>query len=410
VHGPMVGLRNQCPCVVIHARTVCNRHIGDAGLLHTGDTFSFQRSNTKCMGIKSLFYNVHTSKPHTIHWDSRWWWIAHVLCALFCSTVCACVLKYWVFWCAQDLQKIRQIFRLKAQGNRASFAKDDVVAYYNETTQRDYRVLQFFSGPGLHSRLCLPMPTGINAATLVQPSLLLEHIGCVRALRVLEIGCGQGACTLFLASLCPTVCFHGIDITPKHVDIAQKHKAVGSYSNVVFSLHEATELSTLEEMGFDLIFGVEAMCHLDTPLKRHSFLTQAYSKLSSGGRVVLIDGFRSSLFSHASHHQQAAMRYAETGFRINAMPTKKEWVDLALDLNFQVAQDRDLTIEVLPFWELGWRFAHFLLHFAHLLQYVDLLHPRIAHTGANCLAVATTAHALRNRAAAEYGMLVLQRW
>jgi cyclopropane fatty-acyl-phospholipid synthase-like methyltransferase len=231
----------------------------------------------------------------------------------------------------------------------------------------------------------------------------------VQALHVLEIGCGQGACTLFLASLCPEVSFHGIDITPKHVGMAEKHRLAGKYGNAQFSVHDATALGSLGEDTYDLVFGIEALCHLDTPVQRHAFLVQVYSKLAPGGRVVIIDGFRSPLFPHASHHQQAAMRYAETGFRINTMPSKKDWLDLALDLNFSVVEDRDLTSEVLPFWELGWRFAHFLLHFPAIFRWAHVTRRGIAHTAANCLAVATTAHALRNRAAAEYGMLVLQK-
>jgi hypothetical protein len=103
------------------------------------------------------------------------------------------------------------------------------------------------------------------------------------------------------------------------------------------------------------------------------------------------------------------MQIAENGFRIREMPSKQTWIDLATDLNFILVQDRDLTAEVLPFWRQGWKLAHFVLQFSFLLRWIDWKHPKLRETAANFLSIATVAHAMRHRGAAEYGVLILQK-
>jgi SAM-dependent methyltransferase len=265
------------------------------------------------------------------------------------------------------------------------------------------------SGIGLHSKLLFPKPIFSVASTSAQAVLVLKEIGHTHAKKVLEIGCGQGFCTIFLATLCPNVFFHGIDIVPRHIDIATRYKESGAFTNTEFSLCDATRFDNLPPNRFDLIFSVEALCHLDTSHKRHDFLTHAYNRLGRRGRIVIIDGFRSLNFDKSSANQQTAMCLAEAGFRIRKMPTKNEWIDLARDLNFELIEDRDLTREVLPFWRLGWRMARFILKFSYFLKYMKRFNMGMEQTTGNFISIVTTAHAFRDRGTAEYGMIILQK-
>jgi len=308
----------------------------------------------------------------------------------------------------QNLERLGQLYDLQKIQN-ICFEKDDVIRYYDKTTELDYKVLQLCSGIGLHSKLLFAKPICSVASTSAQAALVLKEIGHVRAKNVLEIGCGQGFCTSFLATLCPHVVFHGIDIVPKHIDIATKHKELGKFTNTRFSLCDATRFENLASVSLDLIFSVEALCHLDTSTKRHDFLSHAYNRLCEHGRIVIIDGFRSFKFEQSSMNQQTAMRLAETGFRIRKMPTKDEWINLARDLNFELIEDRDLTQEVLPFWTMGWRMACFVLKFSFVLKYMKIFRINMQETVGNFISVATTAHALRDRGSAEYGMIILQK-
>jgi len=212
--------------------------------------------------------------------------------------------------------------------------------------------------------------------------------------------------------MCPDIIFHAIDILPKHIDIAQNHQKTCALSNTTFSLCNATTLDIPETThDFDLIFSVEALCHFDTPTQRHDFLTQASTRLNHNGRIVIIDGFRSPQYDCVSKQQQITMQIAENGFRIREMSSKQTWIDLTTDLNFMLVQDRDLTAEVLPFWRQGWKLAHLVLKFSSLLRWIDWpgKHPKLRETAANFFSIATVAHAMNHRGAAEYGLLIFQK-
>jgi len=329
------------------------------------------------------------------------------VCVL-CSNLQACALTVSPGWQAQDITQLGKIYDIP--GITSTPVNDtDMQEYYNTTTERDYRVLQFFKGPGLHSTLCSPDPMWCSAGTSVQPTMVLERMSRLQCKRVLEVGCAQGFCTLFLAHLCPDVAFRGIDIVPRHIEIAKHYGQGESFANAQFTTCDATALDAFEDETFDLIFAVEALCHLDTPQKRNDFLTRASQRLTKGGAVLMIDGFRSPEFAEANPQQQLAMQLAEKAFYINEMPSKNTWRQHALDLDFDVVEDKDLTAQVLPFWEQGWRVVHFALNFAYILKYVCMCFRLTKPAMANFLAVATTAHAFQDRCTAEYGLLMLQK-
>jgi len=307
----------------------------------------------------------------------------------------------------QDLAQLHKLFDL-VDIVSTPVGPNKVKAYYNAITARTYKLLQIFRGPGLHSTLCLPAPILRNAGTSVQPLMVLEKICKSSCKSVLEIGCGQGYCTQLLAVLCPDVVFKGIDVLDQHIEVAKQCSLAKCYENTEFAVCDACTLDAFEGQTFDLIFAVEALCYLDNSQKRNDFITCASKRLNQGGYLVIIDGFRSSAFEETSPEQQMAMRIAERGFQINEMPTKSAWKSHASDLNFHMTQDLDLTAEVLPFCQQAWRVARFILNFTYLIRMAGMCSATAKKASANLLAAATTAHAFRNRGAAEYGMLTLQ--
>jgi len=334
--------------------------------------------------------------------------IAGIVCVVFATEAYVC--KVDEDSLANDLASLETLYDVAGLID-TPVPQGDVELYYEQTSRRDYRWLQLVNGPGMHSTLCLPPPVGRVCGGSLQAVMVLEKICTHRCKRVLEVGCGQGFCSLFLAKMCPEIHFTGTDILATHVAIAQEHQGQsGAYWNAEFKVCDATALTSLGGTGkFDLIFGVEALCHLDTPEKRNAFLAQAYQCLTEDGVVVIIDGFRSATFDMCSHNQRKAMQLAERGFRINAMPTKRAWKEHAADLNYSVVRDVDLTPQVVQFWQKGWRAAHFALNYAFIIRKLVGCFPCAKQSAFNFLSIATAAHAFRNRGAAEYGMIALQK-
>jgi 2-polyprenyl-3-methyl-5-hydroxy-6-metoxy-1,4-benzoquinol methylase len=314
---------------------------------------------------------------------------------------------------AKDIASLRTAF---GAGYMKALAKEfdtkQVCEYYTQTTDRDYRLLEAFGGPGLHTQLHASHPIGFQGGGTRQPAFVLAELRSVNATRVLEIGCGRGHCTLWLAGAAPDVSFTGIDLVPRHICVARDAGSKGGHSNVSFHVRDVTDLcSETTELGkFDLIFGCEALCHMDTTKNATAFIRSASTMLRPGGRLVIIDGFRSDTFNTFSPDQQTAMLLAESGFRICAMPSKVLWRQLAMESGFRgpPVRDMDLTKEALPFWTRGWRVARVVLLFPSLVHAFMTCSTSRRETAASLLSVATTAHAMHSRSA-EYGMLVFEK-
>ena len=87
-----------------------------------------------------------------------------------------------------------------------------------------------------------------------------------------------------------------------------------------------------------------------------------------------------------------------------------QWTVIAYANGLELKRIEDLTTQAIPFWTLGWRFAHAIIHHAPAWVIRRLrATPFIARSTDNLLAVATVAHAMQNRAAAVYGVMVFSR-
>lgn len=183
----------------------------------------------------------------------------------------------------------------------------------------------------------------------------------------------------------------------------------GGYSNVTFNRGDAVNaayFTTIQPQQYDLIFGVESICHIDTIAKVQLFFKNMSTILNpKGGKLVIIDGFRSFHFDQASHDQQVAMQLAERGFKINRMFSKMDWIRFGIEAGFHVTEDIDWTHEALSFWTTGWRWARWILKWFPCIvrRWKD------TPTMSNLLSISMIAHALQNKNTAEYGCLIFQR-
>jgi ubiquinone/menaquinone biosynthesis C-methylase UbiE len=320
----------------------------------------------------------------------------------------------------QDLGLLRRTLDADAAlASQDRLTSDDADAYYARTTDVDYRALELCVGPGMHTELCAPPPilrygghtrqavfvlaevSAVTERTNRQWAELSDRKADARA-NVLEVGFGRGYCLMFLAGLMPHVHFHGVDRVQRHLQLAGNACLKGGYSNVELFVGDGTEfLCSMSDTVYDVVFGVEALCHLDTAAKLRAFVESVTKRLTfPGGRLVIVDGFRSAGFDDAPEDHRTAMRLAERGFQIRRMPSKAEWVQEAKEAGLQLVRSVDLTSEALPFWTMGWRVARSVLRLVPCVRALGV--------GAdNLLSVAMTAHALRE--AAEYGVLVFER-
>lgn len=119
--------------------------------------------------------------------------------------------------------------------------------------------------------------------TLFKPSStrLLKNAGIAEGMKVLEIGCGTGLMTPFLAeSVGKSGRVLAIDVSPKFLDAAKR--ATDAYTQVQIQHHDAYQLNTLNQ-SFDLIYIRMLLHHLPDPA---TVLQQAIDSLNPNGILV----------------------------------------------------------------------------------------------------------------------------
>jgi SAM-dependent methyltransferase len=146
-------------------------------------------------------------------------------------------------------------------------------------------------GGGLRAVCSYGMPWFYNRAiNLTQRMALEPWLKVAPGTRVLDVGCGIGRWSRRLAAAGAEVT--GVDISPTMLAEAQRRaEAEGVAGRCRFVL---SDLARLEVAGtFDLILGVTVLQHLLAPADLVAALARLVSRLSPGGRLVLLEAMPS---------------------------------------------------------------------------------------------------------------------
>lgn len=176
-----------------------------------------------------------------------------------------------------------------------------------------------------------------------QPKWVEQHIQNLGAKSVLELGCGKGFNSIFLAERNPQTQFVGLDLTPLHIKLARKRAA--NFSNLTLQVGNFNDIP-YEENSFDLVFAVECLCH-STDINQT--LRSIKRVLKPGGRVVVFDGYRSYGSEQQTTQWQKAQKLAEIAMAVQGgMNSWQKWLDSADAVGLQLIEERDLSAEVRP--------------------------------------------------------------
>ncbi|UZQ55044.1 class I SAM-dependent methyltransferase [Trichothermofontia sichuanensis B231] len=176
-----------------------------------------------------------------------------------------------------------------------------------------------------------------------QPQYVSAQVQAVQAAQVLEVGCGKGFNSLFLAQQHPTVQFTGVDLTPRHVQIAARKAA--QIPNLVFRRGDFNQLDVADQ-SVDLVFGVDCLCHAADSRR---VLTELYRVLRSGGRLVVFDGYRRAELAAFEPEMQLAMQLTEVAMAVrHGFPVLADWLAVAESVGFTLMEQQDQTQAILP--------------------------------------------------------------
>jgi cyclopropane fatty-acyl-phospholipid synthase-like methyltransferase len=216
--------------------------------------------------------------------------------------------------------------------------------YYDANTRK---FLLSGSDGAIHRELWGPGVTSSREAVHHTHELVLGELG-ERDRRVLDLGCGVGAASLYIARR-RAVDVVGVTISPAQVRLAHRfatrHQPLRG--RVRFEVADFTSLPG-DLRGFDLGFAIESFVHADSPA---AFFAEAARALEPGGALVVVDDVRTG----DCHHP--ALEDFRTGWHAPSLVTVAEAETLAADAGLALVASHDLS----PLQRLG-RARDRLLH------------------------------------------------
>lgn len=229
---------------------------------------------------------------------------------------------------AHKLHKISQVFTISKLLNQ-SFSKDQISSYYDKNIWA-YKL--FYSRQGaLH--MGLTNKNGKN--DLFGLTKIVEFQITKQTLSVLELACGQGANSVFLAKRHPLINFIGIDLSSGQLKEATKRSK--NLINLTFKKQDYHQLEGLNQK-FDLVFIFEALCH--SPNKEQVLL-EIKKKLNPGGLLIIADAYTAK--NTLTDQEQTIINLIEMGMAVNKFTNIDSFNNQIQLQKFQVIEELDLS-------------------------------------------------------------------
>ena len=176
---------------------------------------------------------------------------------------------------------------------------------------------------------------------------LIDHLAQLADIktgsRILDIGCGFGGTSLYLAKKYGAS-VTGITISPVQVRMA-KEAAAKTNVDASFLLMDAEEMRF--EQPFDVLWSVESISHYHDPRK---FFASAVKFLKPGCCFALTDWFQKENLSAATKKKFIAP--IEKGMMVE-LRGMNDYSDFLVSSGLQIIHRQDLTLNCAKSWDLG---------------------------------------------------------
>ncbi len=122
--------------------------------------------------------------------------------------------------------------------------------------------------------------------------------------RVLDIGCGDGTSSRYLAAHCAEVI--GVDYVPGFIDLAQKNN---SHANLTFTTGNVLDLSDIKDRFgvFDVVTSIRCLINLSTWEDQQRAIKQIASMLKPGGIYLASEGWSDGLANLNGRRERAGL-------------------------------------------------------------------------------------------------------
>jgi len=218
---------------------------------------------------------------------------------------------------------------------------EDVAAIYDELIEVYEREWDRQDHRSLHLAYYDDEHTEPAAASINTMRVLAEAAGVAEGDRVLNVGCGAGADSVYLARA-HGARVDGVNISESQLELAREHaREAGVADLTTFRYDDFHELATVDENAVDVYWGLEALSHADD---LPAALAGARRVLAPDGRLALTDLF---VRGDPTPAEREDLRTLEDGLGVRLGPVDDLRDGLA-DLGFRAVAVRDATDAVEP--------------------------------------------------------------
>jgi len=115
----------------------------------------------------------------------------------------------------------------------------------------------------------------------------LLDLNVKKSMKVLDVGCGAGGTSIYLAMKYPNVTFTGITLSANEIKLAKKLKQHCNISNAEFLVGNFIDTAFPNDF-FDGVFALDSSCYAED---KTDFVKEMSRVIKSNGRFVVLDGF-----------------------------------------------------------------------------------------------------------------------
>ena len=174
--------------------------------------------------------------------------------------------------------------------------------------------------------------------------LLINRGGFKERPRILDVGCGIGGSSIYLAkNLNANVT--GITISPIQIEMANKN-ALQEKVNIDFKLMDAENMNLKKD--FNIIWSIEALSHLNDQRK---FFKNASEFLLPNGKYAIIDWFKKENLS--VEDEDKFIKPIKEGMLTPSMKTMLDYRQYMEEAGFTVTVFEDLSTNVSKTWDIS---------------------------------------------------------
>jgi tocopherol O-methyltransferase len=180
---------------------------------------------------------------------------------------------------------------------------------------------------------------------------LLKWADVQEAQQILDVGCGIGGSSLYLAEK-----FHasatGITLSPVQANRAiARAEAAGLSSRTAFQVADALNMPFADQ-SFDLVWSLESGEHMPDKQK---FLQECYRVLKPGGKLIMVTWCHRPTDAPSQPLTADEQKHLEKIYRVYCLPyviSLPEYEAIAQQLQFQHIHTADWSTAVAPFWDV----------------------------------------------------------